>query len=117
MDDDEHEKLAFDSPHPWLDVHKGFSWSRYLECTNSRSAPAKLFSDAFPSASNNFKVGQKLEAIDPDHPALICVATITQVQGHRLLIHFDGFFFSMQLCVNKVAPKARNMAINKVGYS
>ena len=98
MDDDEHEKLAFDSPHPWLDVHKGFSWSRYLECTNSRSAPAKLFSDAFPSASNNFKVGQKLEAIDPDHPALICVATITQVQGHRLLIHFDGFSKVLTIC-------------------
>ena len=62
-EDDETEKLAFDSPHPWLDVHKGFSWSRYLECTNSRSAPAKLFSEAFPNASNNFKVGQKLEAI------------------------------------------------------
>ena len=66
-EEEELEKLAFDSPHPWLDVVKGFSWSRYLECTNSRSAPAKLFSEAFPIATNNFKVGQKLEAIGPIH--------------------------------------------------
>jgi hypothetical protein len=49
-DDDEDEepeppttKLPFDSPHVWLDNNRGFSWSRYIEVTNSRSAPAKLF--------------------------------------------------------------------------
>ena len=85
------DKLPFDSPHPWLDNQRGFSWSRYLECTNSRAAPPKFFSEVYPMSENLFKIGQKLEAIDPEHPAVICVATIVQVQGYRVLIHFDGF--------------------------
>ncbi len=87
-DDDEDEnaaetstRLPYDSPHAWLDVVKCFSWSRYLVCTNSRAAPSKMFHEAYPTAPNSFKVGMKLEAIDPEHPALICVATIGQVQG------------------------------------
>ena len=88
--EEEVNKLPFDSPHPW-NGNQGFSWSRYLECTNSRSAPSRLFHEAFPHKPNNFKVGQKLEAIDPEHPALVCVASIAQIEGHRLLIHFDGY--------------------------
>ena len=70
------DKLPFDSPHPWLDSQRGFSWSRYLECTNSRAAPPKLFIEAYPNRENSFRIGHKLEAIDPEHPAVICVATI-----------------------------------------
>ncbi len=103
-DEDNQENLPFDSPHPWLDASKGFSWSRYLECTNSRAAPSKLFHQAFPNGLNTLRVGQKLEAIDPEHPALICVATIAQVQGHRLLIHFDGFAKAHDFWENANSP-------------
>ena len=54
-------------------------------------------------ASTGFLQILFLLPVDPEHPALICVATITQIQGHRLLIHFDGFskvcigFFAQQL--------------------
>ena len=74
------DKLPFDSPHPWLDSQRGFSWSRYLECTNSRAAPPKLFIEAYPNRENSFRIGHKLEAIDPEHPAVICVATIGNFQ-------------------------------------
>ncbi len=87
-------RLPYDSPHPWLDVDKGFSWSRYLECTNSRAAPSKLFHEAYPTAKNTFRVGMKLEAIDPEHPALICVGSVVQVQGkHSSSIINNAFVY------------------------
>lgn len=33
----------------------------------------------------------KLEAVDRHHPSLVCVATICDVKGSKLLIHFDGW--------------------------
>ena len=42
-------------------------------------------------AGGLFEVGMKLEAKDRKNPELICVATITEIQGNRLLIHFDGW--------------------------
>ena len=33
----------------------------------------------------------KLEAMDRKNPELVCVATITEIEGKRLLIHFDGW--------------------------
>ena len=71
-----------------------------MECTNSRGAPAKLFSDPFPSGANLFKIGHRFEAIDPEHPALICVASVAQVQGFRILVHFDGFNSNHDFWVN-----------------
>lgn len=85
------KQLPFTTPHAWLDQKRGFTWSRYLECTNSRAAPSKLFADPYPPTHNQFNVGMKLEAIDPDHPALICVVTVSEVQGYRLRLHFDGY--------------------------
>lgn len=103
-DDQDDGRLPFDSPHPWLDPIRGFSWSRYLECTNSRAAPTKLFHHAFPKIPNHFRVGQKLEAIDPDHNALICVASVARVQGHRILVHFDGYSKSYDFWENASSP-------------
>ena len=42
-------------------------------------------------AGSLFEVGMKLEAKDRRIPGLVCVATITGMQGNRLLIHFDGW--------------------------
>jgi len=33
----------------------------------------------------------KFEAKDRKHPSMICVATIKDVSGDRLLVHFDGW--------------------------
>ena len=40
---------------------------------------------------NGFKVGSKLEAVDLREPALICPATVTDLKGPLLRIHFDGW--------------------------
>ena len=40
---------------------------------------------------HNFRAGQKLEAVDQMNTALTCVATVSDVLGDRILIHFDGW--------------------------
>jgi hypothetical protein len=42
-------------------------------------------------ASNNFKVGMKLEVADKRNPKLIRVASISHRQSHSIKIHFDGW--------------------------
>lgn len=34
---------------------------------------------AFPQSRNAFKVGMKLEGLDPCHPAFFCVLTVAEV--------------------------------------
>lgn len=53
----------------------------YMEEMQFRSAPLKLFDKPFPLEKNYFKVGQKLEGIDPEHEALFCVMTVVEVCG------------------------------------
>ncbi len=43
------------------------------------------------SVVNQFKAGMKLEAKDRKNPTMVCVATITEVNNGKLLIHFDGW--------------------------
>lgn len=45
------------------------------------SAPKKLFYNPFPTEKNSFKIGEKLEGIDPEHEALFCVMTVVEVCG------------------------------------
>ena len=40
---------------------------------------------------NSFRPGMKLEAIDKQSTSLHCVATVVDVLGERILIHFDGW--------------------------
>lgn len=59
----------------------GFSWPKYLEHCKAKAAPVKLFKDPFPYSKNHFRVGMKLEGIDPEHPSRYCVLTIAEVVG------------------------------------
>ena len=59
----------------------GFSWGRYLDATNAKAAPTKLFSTGIPDRPNPFRVGMKMEAIDPEHPALFCCVTVVETKG------------------------------------
>ncbi|XP_055066074.2 lethal(3)malignant brain tumor-like protein 4 isoform X2 [Misgurnus anguillicaudatus] len=72
---------------------KTWSWSAYLEEERAIAAPLKLFKEhqSFPQSRNGFKVGMKLEGLDPCHPALFCVLTVAEVQGYRIRLHFDGY--------------------------
>lgn len=38
-----------------------------------------------------FQVGMKLEAVDKKNPSLVCVATVADIVGDRLLVHFDNW--------------------------
>uniref|UniRef100_W5M9E4 L3MBTL histone methyl-lysine binding protein 1b n=1 Tax=Lepisosteus oculatus TaxID=7918 RepID=W5M9E4_LEPOC len=72
---------------------KVWSWHTYLEEEKAVAAPVKLFKEhqSFPQSRNGFKVGMKLEGLDPCHPSLFCVLTVAEVQGYRIRLHFDGY--------------------------
>ncbi|XP_076868833.1 lethal(3)malignant brain tumor-like protein 3 isoform X2 [Brachyhypopomus gauderio] len=72
---------------------KAWSWPVYLEEVKAVSVPLKLFKEhqSFPQSRNGFKVGMKLEGLDPCHSALFCVLTVAEVQGYRVRLHFDGY--------------------------
>ncbi|XP_061870516.1 lethal(3)malignant brain tumor-like protein 3 isoform X2 [Colius striatus] len=57
------------------------------------AAPLKLFREhqSFPEGRNGFKVGMKLEGLDPEHPSQFCVLTVAEVQGYRMRLHFDAY--------------------------
>ncbi|KAJ8004929.1 hypothetical protein DPEC_G00141390 [Dallia pectoralis] len=70
-----------------------WSWPSYLEVEKAIAAPVKLFKEhqSFPQSRNAFKVGMKLEGLDPCHPSLFCVLTVAEIQGYRIRLHFDGY--------------------------
>jgi phage tail tube protein FII len=49
---------------------------------------------------NEFKVGDKLEAVDPKNPHLICPATVKEIRRDKLFISFDGWSQSSQFWVH-----------------
>ncbi|XP_076132813.1 lethal(3)malignant brain tumor-like protein 1 [Alosa pseudoharengus] len=65
-----------------------FAWERYLEETGSTAVPAENFK---VRAAHGFQAQMKLEAVDKRSPALIRVATVQEVETHRIKIHFDGW--------------------------
>jgi len=50
-----------------------------------------FFSKPFPRNKNNFKVGMLLEGNDPKNPSLICVLSVSEIQGYRIRLHFEGY--------------------------
>ncbi|CAH3194214.1 unnamed protein product, partial [Porites evermanni] len=77
--------------HPPRDyTQENFSWPEYLAKTGGIEAPPQLFRQESRN-ENGFKIGSKLEAVDLREPALICPATVTDLKGPLLRIHFDGW--------------------------
>ncbi|XP_067386831.1 lethal(3)malignant brain tumor-like protein 3 [Emydura macquarii macquarii] len=83
-----------------------WNWVSYLEEEQMPAAPLKLFKEyqSFPQSKNGFKVGMKLEGLDPEHPSLFCVLTIAEVQGYRMRLHFDGYSEYYDFWVNADSP-------------
>ena len=79
----------YNSSYPWHCSRKAFLWQAYLEWASAKAAPDRLF--PHPLEGHHFQLGMKLEAIDPEHQALICVVSVVEVVGHRLRLHFDGY--------------------------
>ncbi|KAA0705117.1 Lethal(3)malignant brain tumor-like protein 3 [Triplophysa tibetana] len=85
---------------------KPWSWDQYLEEERAVAAPLQLFNEfqTFPSSRNGFKVGMRLEGIDPLHPSMFCVLTVAEVIGFRLRLHVDGYSECYDLWVNSDSP-------------
>ncbi|XP_026148520.1 lethal(3)malignant brain tumor-like protein 4 isoform X2 [Mastacembelus armatus] len=81
---------------------RSWSWQQYLNEEKAEAAPVTLFtqSQSFPSRRPGFKVGMKLEGIDPLHPSMLCVLTVAEVIGCRLRLHIDGYSECYDFWVN-----------------
>lgn len=71
------------------DTYNTFSWDDYLRTTNSRPAPPHCFKQSMLPPVNEFKIGMKLETIDPRSKST-CLATVVGVLGSRLKLRLDG---------------------------
>lgn len=85
---------------------KPWSWDQYLEDERAIAAPLHLFTESqtFPSSRNGFKVGMRLEGIDPLHPSMYCVLSVAEVIGFRLRLHIDGYTECYDFWVNADSP-------------
>ncbi|KFO89463.1 Lethal(3)malignant brain tumor-like 3, partial [Buceros rhinoceros silvestris] len=72
---------------------QAWCWASYLEEEKATAVPTKLFKEyqSFPYNKNGFKVGMKLEGVDPEHQSIYCVLTVAEVCGYRIRLHFDGY--------------------------
>uniref|UniRef100_A0A674A8U6 L3MBTL histone methyl-lysine binding protein 3 n=1 Tax=Salmo trutta TaxID=8032 RepID=A0A674A8U6_SALTR len=86
-------KRRGDAAVPYGGKKKSWCWASYLEQEKAIAAPTKLFKEhqAFPQSKNGFRVGMKLEGVDPEHPSMYCVLTVAEVSGHRIRLHFDKY--------------------------
>ncbi|XP_031228511.1 lethal(3)malignant brain tumor-like protein 1 isoform X2 [Mastomys coucha] len=84
----------------------GWSWESYLEEQKAVTAPVSLFQDsqAVTHNKNGFKLGMKLEGIDPQHPSMYFILTVAEVCGYRLRLHFDGYSECHDFWVNANSP-------------
>lgn len=79
------------SPGPFqYETYQTFDWEEYLRETNSLAAAQICFTQAPNPPPNEFKVGMKLEALDPRNVTSTCIATVISVLGPRLRLRLDG---------------------------
>ncbi|XP_035865743.1 lethal(3)malignant brain tumor-like protein 1 isoform X2 [Phyllostomus discolor] len=85
---------------------EGWSWESYLEEQKAITAPVSLFQDyqVVPHNKNGFRLGMKLEGIDPQHPSMYFILTVAEVCGYRLRLHFDGYAECHDFWVNANSP-------------
>lgn len=87
------DTTSINNPPPLTYIRKPkFRWNTYMNRNyNVIAAPISLFLNPFPTGPNNFIVGMKLEAIDPENCSLFCVCTVVSIMGYRLNLSFDGY--------------------------
>ncbi|XP_010629730.1 lethal(3)malignant brain tumor-like protein 1 isoform X3 [Fukomys damarensis] len=85
---------------------EGWSWESYLAEQKAITAPVSLFQDSqvVTHHKNGFKLGMKLEGIDPQHPSMYFILTVAEVCGYRLRLHFDGYSECHDFWVNANSP-------------
>ncbi|KAL6051184.1 hypothetical protein STEG23_006261 [Scotinomys teguina] len=70
----------------------------------SEESEPEATSQAVTHNKNGFKVGMKLEGIDPQHPSMYFILTVAEVCGYRLRLHFDGYSECHDFWVNANSP-------------
>ncbi len=71
----------------------------------------------FQRPYHGFEVGMKVEAVDKRNPILIRVATIVDVDSHRMLLHFDGWSDIYDYWVDDDSPEIHPPGwCSKTGY-
>ncbi|XP_076044049.1 polycomb protein Scm [Oratosquilla oratoria] len=86
-----------------------FNWEDYLEESGATPAPAKCFKQHKVPPPNEFKIGMKLEALDPRNLTSTCIATVVSTLGPRLRLRLDGSdnkndFWRLVDCNNEIHP-------------
>lgn len=75
---------------PPEDYEGRFRWGDYLRQNKATPAPEPLFGGRDENMPQ-LRVGMRVEAADLMDPRLVCVATIAQIAGRLVRIHFDGW--------------------------
>nr|XP_055156113.1 lethal(3)malignant brain tumor-like protein 1 isoform X5 [Nyctereutes procyonoides] len=78
-----------------------FCWEKYLEETGASAVPTWAFKVRPP---HSFLVNMKLEAVDRRNPALIRVASVEDVEDHRIKLHFDGWSHAYDFWIDADHP-------------
>ncbi|KAF6088319.1 hypothetical protein HJG60_008173 [Phyllostomus discolor] len=78
-----------------------FCWEKYLEETGASAVPTWAFKVRPP---HSFLVNMKLEAVDRRNPALIRVASVEDVEDHRVKLHFDGWSHAYDFWIDADHP-------------
>ncbi|XP_063782885.1 scm-like with four MBT domains protein 2 isoform X2 [Pseudophryne corroboree] len=65
-----------------------FDWADYQKQCGAEAAPHTSFRNT--SNSRGFTRNMKLEAVNPNNPSEICVASVTKVKGRLIWLHLEG---------------------------
>lgn len=77
-------------PSASMGAYEPFDWKSYMKESNSQPAPAHCFKQSSTPPQNDFKLEQKLEALDPRNLTSTCIATVVGILGPRLRLRLDG---------------------------
>uniref|UniRef100_A0A182JD58 Uncharacterized protein n=1 Tax=Anopheles atroparvus TaxID=41427 RepID=A0A182JD58_ANOAO len=87
------------------DKAKVFRWKDYLLQTGATVPDHRSFAHVNkPCVKNDFEIGMVLEADDLKKSGKVCVATVADKLGDRILVHFDGWDERYDYWVNVQSP-------------
>ncbi|KAM8972138.1 scm-like with four MBT domains protein 2 [Pelodytes ibericus] len=87
-----------------------FDWADYQKQCGAEAAPHTSFRNT--TNSRGFTKNMKLEAVNPNNPCEICVASVTKVKGRLLWLHLEG----LQKPITEYIIDVESMNIFPVGW-
>ncbi|XP_048344099.1 scm-like with four MBT domains protein 1 [Sphaerodactylus townsendi] len=87
-----------------------FDWADYLKLCGAEAAPQSCF--PLLNSDHGFKENMKLEAVNPQDPEEICVATVTKVKDSYLWLQLESSNVPVRDCIVSV----ESMNIFPVGW-